>query len=114
MPVGAMLPVERGEVDFSTLLDDVEDEPGEVVVGSQSRRPGGSRKGWSRSPRRKLKAMAPYLFEALVSNIVAFEDGILWVPLLWDLELLIPLVHMCSDTSLIYAKVTIEWSPKET
>jgi len=32
----------------------------------------------------------------------------------WDLELLTPLVHMCSDTSLIYAKVTIEWSPKET
>jgi len=108
-----MLPVERGEVDFSTLLDDVEDEPGEWSWAA-SRRPGGSRKGWSRSPRRKLKAMAPYLFEALVSNIVAFEDGILWVPLLWDLELLIPLVHMCSDTSLIYAKVTIEWSPKET
>ena len=43
-----------------------------------------------------------------------FEDGILWVPLLWDLELLTPLVHMCSDTSLIYAKVIIEWSPKET
>jgi hypothetical protein len=51
VPVGAMLPVERGEVD---LLDDLEDEPGEVVVGSQSRRSGGSRKGWSRSPRRKL------------------------------------------------------------
>jgi hypothetical protein len=30
VPVGAMLPVERGEVE---LVDDVEDEPGEVALG---------------------------------------------------------------------------------
>jgi hypothetical protein len=52
VPVGAMLPGERGEVD---LLDDVEDEPGEVVVGQPVAQVGrGAGRGWSRSPRRKL------------------------------------------------------------
>jgi hypothetical protein len=51
LPVVTMRPVEGGQVE---LVDDVEDEPGEVAFGSQSRRSGGRRKGWSRSPRRKL------------------------------------------------------------
>jgi hypothetical protein len=49
VPVGAMLPVERVKVD---LIDDVEDDQARWPSGSQSRRSGGSRKGWS--PRRKL------------------------------------------------------------
>jgi hypothetical protein len=51
VPVGAVGTQERFQVQ---LVDHVEDEPGEVVAGSQSRRSGGSRKGWSRSPCRKL------------------------------------------------------------
>jgi hypothetical protein len=51
VPVVSMDSVEGVQVD---LADDIEDEPGEVALGSQSRRSGGSRKGWSRSPRRKL------------------------------------------------------------
>jgi hypothetical protein len=51
VPVVAMLPVEGREVE---LVDDVEDEPGEMIVGEPVAQVGGSRKGWSRSPRRKL------------------------------------------------------------
>jgi hypothetical protein len=51
VPVITELPVERLKVD---LVDHVEDEPGEMLLGSQSRRSGGSRKGWSRSQPRKL------------------------------------------------------------
>jgi hypothetical protein len=36
------------------LVDDVEDEPGEMAGGQPVAQVGGSRKGWSRSPRRKL------------------------------------------------------------
>jgi hypothetical protein len=51
VPIVTMGTVEGLKVD---LVDDVEDEPGEMPFGSQSRRSGASRKGWSRSPRRKL------------------------------------------------------------
>jgi hypothetical protein len=51
VPVVAVGLVEGGEVE---LVDHVEDEPGEMLLGSQSRRSGGNRKGWLRSPRRKL------------------------------------------------------------
>jgi hypothetical protein len=53
---GMAVPVAVGQVERLQveLVDHVEEEPGEVAVGSQSRRSGGSRKGWSRSPRRKL------------------------------------------------------------
>jgi hypothetical protein len=50
MPVSPIATQERRQVE---LVDDVQDEPGEWSSGSQSRRSGGSRKGWSRSPRRK-------------------------------------------------------------
>ena len=51
VPVGAVGAQERLQVQ---LVDDVQHEPGQVSAGSQSRRSGGSRKGWSRSPRRTL------------------------------------------------------------
>jgi hypothetical protein len=51
MPIGAVAAQERAQVE---LVDHIEHEPGQVAVGSQSRRSGGSRKGWSQSPRRKL------------------------------------------------------------
>jgi alpha/beta hydrolase fold len=50
VPVIAVGPVKRGEVE---LVDHVKDEPGQVASGGQSRRSGGSRRGWSRPPRRK-------------------------------------------------------------
>jgi hypothetical protein len=49
--VVAVGPVERVEVE---LVDDVEDEPGEVALGEPVAQVRGSRKGWSRSPPRKL------------------------------------------------------------
>jgi hypothetical protein len=51
VPVITMRPVERREVE---LVDDVQDDPGRWPPGSQSRRSGGSRKGWSRSTPKKL------------------------------------------------------------
>jgi hypothetical protein len=51
VPVGAMMPVEGCEVE---LFGDVEDEPGEVAGGEPVAQVRGRRKGWSRSPRRKL------------------------------------------------------------
>jgi hypothetical protein len=51
VPIVAVLAAEGLKVE---LVDHVEDEPGEVAGESQSRRSGGSRKRWSRSPRRKL------------------------------------------------------------
>jgi hypothetical protein len=54
VPVVAMLAVEGLKVE---LVDDVQDEPGEVAVGQPVAQVGGSRKGWSRSPRRRLWAM---------------------------------------------------------
>ena len=54
--VGAVGGVERLEVE---LVDRLDHEPGEVVLGSQSRRSGGSSSGWSRSQVRKFWGMAP-------------------------------------------------------
>jgi hypothetical protein len=51
VPVGPVAAQERFQVE---LVDDVEDEQARWSAGSQSRRSGGSRNGWSRSPRRKL------------------------------------------------------------
>jgi hypothetical protein len=51
VPVVAISLVERVEVE---LVDDVEDEPGQVAGGEPIAQVGGGRKGWSRSPRRKL------------------------------------------------------------
>jgi hypothetical protein len=51
VPVIAVGSVERGEVE---LVDHVQDEPGEVALGEPVAQVGGSRNGWSRSPRRKL------------------------------------------------------------
>ncbi|HZD00637.1 MAG TPA: hypothetical protein VFA46_10735 [Actinomycetes bacterium] len=51
VPVVAVGQVERVEVE---LVDDVEDEPGEVALGEPVAQVGGSRKGWSRSQPRKL------------------------------------------------------------
>jgi hypothetical protein len=51
VPIGPIATQERTQVE---LVDHVQDEPGQMVLGSQSRRSGGSRKGWSRSPQRKL------------------------------------------------------------
>jgi hypothetical protein len=55
VPVVAVLPVEGCQVE---LVDHVEDEPGEMAGGEPVAQVGGSRKGWSRSPRRKLYAIA--------------------------------------------------------
>jgi hypothetical protein len=51
VPVVAVGQVERCQVE---LVDHLEDEPGEVAVGEPVAQVGGSRKGWSRSPRRKV------------------------------------------------------------
>jgi hypothetical protein len=51
VPVVAMLLIEGPQVE---LVDHVEDEPGEVPCGEPVAQVGGSRKGWSRSARRKL------------------------------------------------------------
>jgi hypothetical protein len=40
------------------LVDHVEDEPGEMPFGDPIAQVWGSRKGWPRSPRRKLYVMA--------------------------------------------------------
>jgi hypothetical protein len=57
VPVVAVLAVEGLKVE---LVDHVEDEPGEVALGEPVAQVRGSRKGWSRSARRKLYAMAYY------------------------------------------------------
>jgi hypothetical protein len=49
--VGPVAAQERFQVE---LVDDVEDEPGEVVGWQPVAKVGGSRNGWSRSPCRKL------------------------------------------------------------
>jgi hypothetical protein len=51
VPVVAMLAIERLKVE---LVDHVEDEPGEMILGEPVAQVRGSRKGWSRSPPRKL------------------------------------------------------------
>jgi hypothetical protein len=51
VPVGPVRPVEECEV---KLVDDVQDEPGQVVGREPIAQVGGSRKGWSRSQPRKL------------------------------------------------------------
>jgi hypothetical protein len=55
VPVGPVGTKEGLEVD---LVGDVEDDQARWPSGSQSRRSGGSRKGWSRSPRKKLYGIA--------------------------------------------------------
>ena len=56
MTVGAVAGVEGLEVELLYRLDH---EPGEVVLG-QSRRSGGSRRGWSLSQVRKFWGMSPF------------------------------------------------------
>jgi hypothetical protein len=51
VPVGPVAAQERVEVE---LVDHVKDEPGQVVGWQPVAQVGGSRKDWSRSPRRKL------------------------------------------------------------
>jgi hypothetical protein len=51
VPVVAVRSVEGCQVE---LVDDVKDEPGEMILVEPVAQVGGSRKGWSRSPRRKL------------------------------------------------------------
>lgn len=52
VPIGSIGLEEWAEVD---LVDDVEDEPGQVIgPGSHSRTSGGSKNAWSRSQARKL------------------------------------------------------------
>jgi len=51
VPIVAMGSVEEGEVE---LVDDVEEEPGEMALGEPVTQVGWSRKGWSRSQPRKV------------------------------------------------------------
>jgi hypothetical protein len=51
VPVGAVGAQERAEVE---LVDHIAHEPGQMVGGQPVARVGGSRRSWSRSPRRKL------------------------------------------------------------
>jgi hypothetical protein len=65
VPVVAVGSVERGEVE---LVDDVEDEPGKMVLGEPVAQVGGQQEGLVAAPRRKLCIITILLFPAFAPN----------------------------------------------